>query len=132
MIKSLLLITTAVLITSASASAQAQIPQDASPANNTKMLYQRDCAICHGANGDGKTDIAKDRQLGMLDWTDPKSLIGFTDQQLFSLIRNGKGKMPAESLGRANNEEVRALIQYIRSLSKDQSPATPGAASPKS
>ena len=96
------------------------------------MLYQRDCAICHGTNGDGKTDIAKDRQLGMLDWTDPKSLIGFTDQQLFSLIRNGKGKMPAESLGRANNEEVRALIQYIRALSKDQSPATPGAASPKS
>jgi mono/diheme cytochrome c family protein len=125
MIKSLLLITAAVLIASALVPAQTQTPQDAaSPSDNAKMLYQRDCAICHGATGDGKTDISKDRQLVMLDWTDPKTLTGFTDQQLFSLIRNGKGKMPAESFGRANNEDVRAIIKYIRALSRDQSTAT--------
>ena len=39
-----------------------------------KKLYAMDCALCHGDDGDGKTDLAKDMQLTMIDWTDPKSL----------------------------------------------------------
>ena len=37
-----------------------------------KKLYAMDCALCHGASGDGKTDLAKDMQLTMIDWTDSK------------------------------------------------------------
>ena len=33
-----------------------------------------DCALCHGDNGDGKTDVAKDMGLTLVDWTDPKTL----------------------------------------------------------
>ena len=61
-----------------------------------KKLYAIDCAVCHGATGDGKTDLAKDMNLTMPDWTDPKSLAGKSDQQLFDIIRKGKDKMPAE------------------------------------
>ena len=52
-----------------------------------KKLYDLDCALCHGANGDGKTDLGKDMQLTMLDWTDPKSLAGMSDQAIFDAIR---------------------------------------------
>ena len=83
--------------------------------------------MCHGTNGDGKTEIAKDREFVISDWTDPKSLSGKPDHQLFNFIRNGLGKMPAESAGRANDEEVHSLIKYIRSMAKGQPAAAPAA-----
>jgi mono/diheme cytochrome c family protein len=83
-----------------------------------KEIYKRDCLICHGAGGDGKTEIAKERELVVPDWTDPKSLSGRPDQQLFQIIRFGRGKMPAEAAGRADDAEVRSLILYIRGMSK--------------
>ena len=85
MLKSFSLFAAVVLIVVASASAPARPPQEAfqaSPAkkmapdatNKAKKLYELDCALCHGSNGDGKTDLGKDMQLTMMDWTDPKSL----------------------------------------------------------
>ena len=76
-----------------------------------KKLYDLDCALCHGANGDGKTDLGKDMQLTMLDWTDPKSLAGMSDQAIFDAIRKGKGKMPPEDDARAKNDEVKGLAR---------------------
>jgi mono/diheme cytochrome c family protein len=99
----------------------------ADPQGRVKQIYNIDCALCHGANGDGKTDLAKDMQLNLSDFTDPKTLEGKTDDQLFDLIRKGKDKMPGEEPTRAKNDEVKALIQYIRHMSKDQ-PAAPAAA----
>jgi len=96
------------------------------PMGRAKQIYNIDCALCHGANGDGKTDLAKDMQLNLTDLTDPKTLEGKTDDQLFDLIRKGNGKMPGEETGRAKNDEVKALMQYIRHMSKDQ-PAAPAA-----
>jgi hypothetical protein len=40
------------------------------------------------------------------------------DQTLFNAIRNGKDKMPAETEGRASNNDVRDLIHYIRGMSR--------------
>ncbi|HEY6304274.1 MAG TPA: c-type cytochrome [Terriglobales bacterium] len=34
-----------------------------------KKIYSYDCAQCHGAAGDGKTDVAKDPKIP--DLTDP-------------------------------------------------------------
>lgn len=92
-----------------------------------KKTYAVDCAICHGDNGNGKTDLAKDMQLKLTDWTDPSSLAGKSDGDLFNIIRNGKDKMPAEAEGRARNDEVWNLVIYIRSMSKGQAaaPAAP-------
>lgn len=102
----------------------------AAPGNTSqtraKEIYGIDCALCHGATGDGKTDLAKDMQLNLNDFTDPKTLDGKTDQQLFDLIRKGKDKMPGEEESRAKNEEVKALIIYLRNLPKEH-PAVPAA-----
>jgi mono/diheme cytochrome c family protein len=88
---------------------------------HAKSLYQIDCAICHGDNGNGKTDVAKSQGFAMMDWTDPKTLAGKQDWELFNIIRAGKGTgMPAEPDGRAKDTEVWNLIIYIRTFSKGQ------------
>jgi mono/diheme cytochrome c family protein len=92
-----------------------------------KTLYVRDCALCHGDNGDGKNTM----DLTMENWTDPSTLANKPDSELFATIRNGKGdKMPPEDVGRANDAEVWNLIIYIRSLSKNQPPAPAPAPAP--
>lgn len=113
------------------ASAKTKVSNDTQ--TKAKKLYAIDCALCHGATGDGKTDLAKDMQLSMIDWTDPKTLAAIQDEDLFKTIRNGKGKMPAEDAGRAKDDEVWNLIVYIRSFSKNapaEAPAATPAATP--
>jgi mono/diheme cytochrome c family protein len=103
-------------------------PAKSTPASqdHAKNLYTRDCALCHGEDGSGKTDLAKDMKLTLLDWTDPKSLANRSDKELFHAIRVGKDSMPAEEEGRAKDTEVWNLILYIRGFAKG--PATPAAA----
>jgi len=88
-----------------------------------KKTYGYDCAMCHGASGDGKTDLAKDMQLTLTDWTDPKTLAGKTDGELFQLIRSGKDKMPPEDASRAKDSEIWSLVTYVRNLAKKGAPS---------
>jgi mono/diheme cytochrome c family protein len=83
-----------------------------------KSLYQIDCAMCHGDNGNGKTDLATSMGLTLDDWTDAKTLAGKPDKDLFDVIRKGKDKMPPEIEGRAKDDMVWNLIIYIRSFAK--------------
>jgi cytochrome c5 len=83
-----------------------------------KSLYAIDCSMCHGDNGNGKTDLATSMSLTMDDWSDSKTLANRQDGDLFNIIRNGKDKMPPEGDGRAPDTEVWNLIIYIRSFSK--------------
>ena len=83
-----------------------------------KGVYSRDCALCHGDNGSGKSDLATSMQLTMGDWTDSKTLASQKDGELFNMIRVGDSKMPGEDAGRAKDAVVWNLIDYIRSFSK--------------
>jgi mono/diheme cytochrome c family protein len=85
-----------------------------------KKTYGYDCAMCHGKDGDGKGDLAADMKLKMLDYTDPAALKDMTDGELFYIIKNGKGDMPAEG-DRAKNDEVWNLVNYVRSFAKKDS-----------
>jgi mono/diheme cytochrome c family protein len=152
MLKSILLILTVALIVLASTPRQGRSAQQAAPTPalaqpqsvapaqlgpvknpvkptaesqaKAKSLYGIDCALCHGDNGNGKTNLTTDMELTLADWTDPKTLANREDWELFNIIRNGKGKMPAEEAGRAKDAEVWNLIIYIRSLSKPMASAT--------
>jgi len=144
MVKSFALFAAVVLLVLAAASAPARPPQEASqPAaagkkagaesmTKAKKVYDLDCALCHGATGDGKSDLAKDMSLTMMDWTDPKSLASQSDQNLIDVIRKGKGKMPPEDGARATNDEVKNLVLYIRKFAKEgaAAPAAAPAAEP--
>ena len=102
---------------------------------HVKGIYKVDCALCHGDNGNGKTDLATGMGLTLSDFTDPRTLQNKTDDQIFQLIRKGKDKMPPEEEGRAKDAEVHSLILFIRNLSKGQpiptdAPASVPAAAP--
>jgi mono/diheme cytochrome c family protein len=116
---------------SASKSAPAPAPAAApapDPRAKAKSIYQIDCAMCHGDNGDGKTDLAASMKLNMPDYTNPATLASKSDKELFDLIRAGKDNMPPEDPSRAKDDEVRGLIAYIRSLSSGSAAAPPAAA----
>src|ERR1035438_2304990 len=145
MLKPLLFVSTVVLFGITALSTPGSISQDSTPAPaagqknsvkpsdksqaRAKELYAQDCALCHGNNGNGKTDLAKDMELALADWSNPATLANKQDHDLFNIIRNGKGKMPAEEAGRAKDDEVWNLIIYIRGLYK-LSPATAPAPAP--
>jgi mono/diheme cytochrome c family protein len=87
-----------------------------------KKFYGYDCAQCHGATGDGKTDAARD--LKIPDLTNPAVLKDQTDGELFYILKNGHGAMPQEG-DRVKPEQLWHLVNYIRSLAKKQTPAEP-------
>ena len=114
----------------ATAPAAAEAPMPAEAANLTnpvkptsesqakaKKIYGYDCAMCHGANGDGKGDIADGLKTKMNDLTSPATLKDKKDGEIFYLIKNGKGEMPAEG-DRVKADDVWNLVIYCRSLSK--------------
>ena len=83
-----------------------------------KKMYGWDCAMCHGENGNGKGDLAVTEKLTMLDYTNPASLKGMSDGELFVIIRDGKGQqMPSEG-SRAGADDIWNLVIYLRSFSK--------------
>lgn len=168
MLKSLLLLSAAMLFAIAPASVSGRIAQEAAPAQDAgtaaqapapaaqpappvkgpmaadaknpvtpttasladaKKVYDRDCALCHGDNGNGKTDLATSMQLTLSDWTDAKSLAAKRDGELFNRIRVGDSKMPGEDAGRAKDAVVWNMILYIRSFSKAPATAAPATAS---
>jgi mono/diheme cytochrome c family protein len=111
--------------------AQTVAAQDAAITPKVKQIYKNDCALCHGDNGNGKSDLATQMNLTLADYTDPKSLAGKSDQELFDEIRKGKDKMPPEEEARAKDADVRGLVAYVRSMSKGgQTAAAPRATPP--
>jgi len=112
----------------ASTPVQAGIPADAAQMTNpvkptpeglahAKKQYAMDCAMCHGANGDGKGDLVADMKLTLKDFTDPLALKDMPDGQLFYLIKDGKGQMPGEG-DRVKKDDVWNMVILVRSFSK--------------
>ena len=143
MFKSLLVVTAAMLFALTPSAALCARPQDTTPAApatatknpvkptaeglaKAKATYKNDCAMCHGDNGDGKSDLATSMDLKLDDWTNPAALASVDDQVLFNTIRNGKDKMPSEDAGRAKDSDVWNLIHYIRGFSKSGNGAGAG------
>jgi mono/diheme cytochrome c family protein len=86
-----------------------------------KKIYALDCAMCHGTKGDGKGELAVSAKFVLKDYRNPESLKNSTDGDLFYIIRTGYANMPAEDQ-RAKDEDVWALVHYLRSFSA-QKPA---------
>jgi|SRR5579862_142007 mono/diheme cytochrome c family protein len=93
-------------------------PTAASIAQGKKM-YEIDCEMCHGKDGDGKGDLAADMKVKPADYHDPAVLKEHTDGELFYIIKNGKGEMPSEG-DRAKPDALWNLVNYIRSLAKKE------------
>jgi mono/diheme cytochrome c family protein len=84
-----------------------------------KKIYGYDCALCHGDDGGGAGDLAKNMKVKMLDFRDPTALKAQTDGELYYIIKNGKGEMEGEGQ-RIKSDDGWDLVNYIRSFSKLQ------------
>ena len=85
---------------------------------HAKKMWGYDCSMCHGANGDGKGDIASSMKTPMKNYTDPAALQGMSDGELFYIIQKGKGaEMPPEG-DRAKPDDIWNMVTLVRSFAK--------------
>jgi mono/diheme cytochrome c family protein len=100
-------------------SVKASNPVKTSPESLTraKKWWTIDCEMCHGKEGNGKGETAKDMKLNMADFTNPDTLKDRTDGEIFYVIKNGHNDMPAEG-NRVKTEENWDLVNYVRNFAK--------------
>ena len=72
--------------------------------------YKVKCAMCHGANGEGKAAM-KTVDFGSAD------VQKMSDADLTDAITKGKGKMPAYD-GKLSKDQIGDLVKWIRTLKK--------------
>jgi len=92
-------------------------------------FYGFDCAMCHGKEGNGKGELAGQKNLKLPDFRDPGVLKDMADGELFYIITRGKGQMPGEE-GRLKPERIWDMVNYIRSLARNETPPKPKAETP--
>lgn len=78
------------------------------------------CAKCHGVDGKGQTKMGK--KLSIADLTDAKVQAKFTDEQACKAIKEGlkdeSGKTTMKAVEGLSDEDVKALVAYVRTLKK--------------
>src|ERR1700676_1680391 len=112
---------TSVAARPANSNTEGKNPIKATPESlaDAKKLFGYDCAMCHGATGDGKGDLAKSMDLKMNDWRDSSKLSALSDVEILDLIVKGKGRMVGEG-DRYPTEVVWELVNYVRTLDKKE------------
>jgi mono/diheme cytochrome c family protein len=89
-------------------------------AADAKSNWANNCAQCHGASGKGDTKMGK--MLNAMDLTDSKKQSAFTDAQAAAAIKDGikqNGKTAMKAFGgKLSDEEIKALVAYVRTLKK--------------
>jgi mono/diheme cytochrome c family protein len=98
------------------------VKPSASSIADGKHTYTTQCAMCHGASGDGKGGLAVDMKLALKDYRDPEALKDMTDGEMFYILNKGKGEMPGQE-GRFKPEQLWNLINYIHSLASNKTEA---------
>ena len=81
-----------------------------------KMVYDNDCASCHGPDGHNPTPAGK----GMLPRTvplDSSTVQSYSDRELFSIVRDGIRftGMPGFA-GNETSDQIWHVVDYLRSL----------------
>ncbi len=83
-----------------------------------KEVYDGQCAACHGKSGEGDGPAAMVFDPKPTDLTDADYMGTLTREALLKVLADGKGDMPGYS-ALLSQEELEALAEYVRSLSKD-------------
>ncbi len=89
-------------------------------AADAKTNWDNNCVQCHGK--DGRADTKMGKTLSAKDLTDPKVQAAFTDAKATQSIKegvkqNGKTTMKAFG-GKLTDQEIKALVAYVRTLKK--------------
>jgi cbb3-type cytochrome c oxidase subunit III len=87
--------------------------QAAPPEADGAAIFKKNCTMCHGADGKGYS------ALKTPDFTDPKWQASKKDNEIREVIKNGKKGTAMAPFGeKLKDEEISAVIAYIRSLGK--------------
>ena len=84
-----------------------------------KVLFDSQCAMCHGKAADGKGDLAAVLSSKVPDMTVPEALRGISDGALFARITKGKGDCPAQQ-DRLPDPIKWKLVNHIRKLTSTE------------
>lgn len=82
--------------------------------------WNQHCASCHGKDGSGNTMMGK--KLAVKDYHDGKVQAEFTDAKATEIIKDGVKEGGKEKMkpfkDKLSDDEVKALVAYVRSLKK--------------
>ena len=89
-------------------------------AADAKENWEKNCLKCHGADGKGKTKMGE--KIGIKDYTDAKVQEGFKDEEAFKALKEGlkdkDGKILMKPVEGLSDDEIKALIAYVRGFKK--------------
>lgn len=85
-----------------------------------KALWDHHCAMCHGVDGKGHTNIGK--RLGVKDYTDPKVQAALTDAAAMKAVKDGfknkEGRMVMRPAKNLSESQIKDLVDYMRTFKK--------------
>lgn len=87
-------------------------PEPAKRIDAADLYTQYNCSACHGGDGRGNRVVVNTPDFTSAEWQQSRS-----DAELTKAIKAGKRPMPAYE-ARLNDDEVKALVTYVRSLRK--------------
>jgi cytochrome c oxidase cbb3-type subunit 3 len=89
--------------------------EQASGDPDVAALYKQKCSMCHGAEGKGFKAIKTP------DFTDPNWQASVKDEEILSVIKNGKKGTSMQAFGEKLKEaEIQALVAHIRSFNSEK------------
>jgi len=81
-------------------------------------LYQKYCQVCHGMEGEGDGIMTKLMGMTPMDHTNPNVTNRLDNEELARSILDGKGTYMPAWRGILSQNDVEALVSYIRLLSQ--------------
>lgn len=115
---------TDVTVTTDSLPTPAPVDTGAAPAGEVSLavgerVVKERCILCHGESGKGDGPGGAALNPKPRDWTDHAYMSSQTDDQLYEVIYNGKGSMPAwGKTGILTEAEIRSAIMKVRTFDK--------------
>jgi len=81
------------------------------------QIYQKYCQVCHGVEGDGDGIMTNLMGIMPMDHTNPNETNSLDNEELVESILDGRGRYMPAWRGILSQEDVEALVSYIRLLS---------------
>ena len=80
-----------------------------------KSLYASHCAICHGADGNGDTQMREFLKTHPANLIDEQWTYGSSDGEIFHVIKHGRTDRDMEAFeNKLSDERIWLVINYIR------------------
>ena len=95
-------------------------PAAENPPFEIKQYWEKSCASCHGA--EGKADTKAGKKIGAIDFSDPKNQEKFTDEKMFTAIKEGVkdkgGKFTMKPAENVTDAQIKLLVAHVRTFKK--------------